>query len=81
MIHVEYSDGTFGKVERYSLQELIATKRIRRFLRSSGWVNVACDPVRRRVSIPPETYKQAPVSMNQTNKLSSPQSLPVHQSA
>lgn len=47
MIHVEYSDGTFGKVERYSLQDLIVNKRIRSFLRSSGWVNVERDPVRR----------------------------------
>jgi hypothetical protein len=65
MIHVEYSDGTFSKVQRYDLQELIVNKRIRSFLRSSGWVNVECGPIRRRGSFLPETWQQIPSRLNQ----------------
>ena len=50
MIHVKYSDGTFSKVSSQALQDLIVNKRIQSFLRSSGWVDVEHDPVRRNVS-------------------------------
>lgn len=52
MIQVRYTDGTFDKVHRQLLQDLIAQKRIRSFLRSSGWVDVECDPVRRKITSP-----------------------------
>ena len=49
MIHVKYSDGTFSKVSSQALQDLIVNKRIQSFLRSSGWVDVDRDPVRRNI--------------------------------
>ena len=50
MIHVKYADGTYSKVHSQTLQELIVNKRIQSFLRSSGWVDVERDPIRRNIS-------------------------------
>jgi len=52
MIQVRYLDGTFDKVHRQILQDLITQKRIKSFQRSSGWVDVECDPVRRKITSP-----------------------------
>jgi len=55
MIHVKNIDGTFSKVSSRELQQLIDTKRIQSFLRSSGWVDIERGPIRRNeVSTQPQ---------------------------
>lgn len=47
MIQVNYPDNRFDYVKDKILDSLIETKKIKRFRRSTGWVNLECDPVRR----------------------------------
>lgn len=47
MIPVVYADGRHDMVKPTVLDRLIAEKKIVRFRRTSGWVNIATDPVRR----------------------------------
>ncbi len=47
MIRVLYKDNTSGMVRDYSLDELISSGRIVAFYRTSGWVAVGRDPVRK----------------------------------
>jgi len=46
LIHVQYSDNRYDMVKEYWLDEMIASKRIKKFRRSDGWVTVGVDPVR-----------------------------------
>lgn len=48
MIRVLYKDNTSGMVRDYALDELISSNKIVAFYRTSGWVAVGRDPVRRR---------------------------------
>ena len=47
-IQVMYYDGKFDMVEPQELDTLLEEKKVSRFLRSSGWVVVGSDPIRRR---------------------------------
>ena len=46
-IKVMYTNGKTGTVENYKLDDLIASGKIKKFLRSDGWVVVGKDPVRK----------------------------------
>jgi hypothetical protein len=43
---VEYKNGEQGLVEHSELDELIRSRKIKRFLRLEGWVTVGRDPIR-----------------------------------
>lgn len=47
LIPVIYEDDSYDMVEDYLLNELIVTKRIKAFKRSSGWVRIGQDRVRK----------------------------------
>ncbi|SNB44731.1 GSU3473 family protein [Geobacter sp. DSM 9736] len=47
MIRVLYKDNTSGMVKDYLLDDLINSGKIVAFFRSSGWVAVGRDPVRK----------------------------------
>ena len=46
LIAVEYKNGDHGLVEHSELDELIRSKKIKRFLRLEGWVTVGRDTIR-----------------------------------
>lgn len=46
-IKVMYTNGKTGIVENYQLDDLIASGKIQKFLRSDGWVVVGKDPTRK----------------------------------
>lgn len=46
-IMVVYDDGSMGSVAVSRLDALIASGRIRSFMRADGWVRVGVDPIRR----------------------------------
>ncbi|BEH11171.1 MULTISPECIES: GSU3473 family protein [Geobacter] len=48
LIRVQYPDGRYDYVKHTRLDDLIDSVQISRFLRSSGWVVIGEDPVRRR---------------------------------
>lgn len=43
---VVYKNGDIGMIGTSSLDELIASEKIIKFLRSGGWVTVGIDPIR-----------------------------------
>jgi hypothetical protein len=47
LIQIQHSDNRFDFVEDKRLQELIETKEIIGFRRSSGWVTIGYDPIRK----------------------------------
>jgi hypothetical protein len=46
-IGVIYKNNKRGKIENYLLDDLIKDERIKAFRRSSGWVRVGRDPIRK----------------------------------
>ncbi len=48
MIPVVYQDGRHDMVKAPLLDQLIEEKKIVRFRRADGWVDIATDPIRRR---------------------------------
>ncbi len=50
LILVIYQDNKMGMVEDSRLAELISSNKIKRFLRSEGWVTINGGPIRRRTS-------------------------------
>lgn len=48
LIQVEYTDNKFDFVKNSQLDRLMDMRRINRFKRSTGWVTVGVDPVRKR---------------------------------
>lgn len=50
LIRVVYDDGFSGVVDDSQLGCLIQERKVLRFLRSDGWVDVATDPIRRRAA-------------------------------
>lgn len=48
LIRVRYPDNTCGMVEDSRLDRMIEEEAIVEFLRTSGWVRIGRDPVRRR---------------------------------
>ncbi len=49
-ILVQFTDNTYDFVPNKDLDDLIATKSIVAFRRSSGWVDIRKDPIRRTTS-------------------------------
>ncbi len=45
-ILVQYANKTYDVVRNSDLDELIATKKIVAFRRSTGWVDISRDPIR-----------------------------------
>ena len=45
-IKVMYQDGKIGEIENYQLDDLIQSKKIRKFQRSGEWVTIGIDPIR-----------------------------------
>jgi len=64
MIRVIYTDKSTGEVEAERLEELIISGRVAAFCRSSGWVDLTCDPVRGQGGLyaGPERRKRRPNS-------------------
>ena len=50
-IKVMYQNNEKGMVEDYQLDELISSKKIKKFLRSEGWVTIGVDPIRKESRI------------------------------
>lgn len=46
LIRVIYVDGTHDSVSVFQLDRLIVSGRIKKFLRSAGWVDIDRDPIR-----------------------------------
>ena len=46
LIRIMYEDERYDLVKPFVLKEFISEKRIRKFLRSDGWVTIGIDPVR-----------------------------------
>ena len=46
LINIVYRNGKYGLVEDSELDELIAKKEIKKFLRSTGWCTLGVDPIR-----------------------------------
>ena len=47
LINVIYQNGKYGLVEDSELDELIAQRKIKKFLRSTGWCTLGADPIRK----------------------------------
>jgi hypothetical protein len=47
LINVIYQNGKYGLVEASELDKLIEQKKIKKFLRSTGWCNLGTDPIRK----------------------------------
>lgn len=63
IIPVKYSDGTVDRVQSMLLDTLILSGVITQFKRSSGWVVIGQDPIRR-------SGKQGPVSEDRRSDMS-----------
>lgn len=50
LIQVAYDDEKYDYVKDFMLEKLIETGAISKFRRSSGWVHVGVDPIRRRTT-------------------------------
>ncbi len=46
LIAVEYKNGEQGLVGQSELDELIRSRKIKKFLRLEGWVTIGRDPIR-----------------------------------
>ena len=47
LISVLYENNTYGMIKRKQLEESIASGSIKKFFRSSGWVTISVDPIRK----------------------------------
>jgi hypothetical protein len=47
LINVVYENGRYGLVDNSELDELIEQKKIKKFLRSTGWCTLGIDPIRK----------------------------------
>jgi hypothetical protein len=47
LIRVLYNDSRYDYVNRVQLDQLLENRAITGFLRSSGWVTIGVDPIRR----------------------------------
>jgi hypothetical protein len=52
LITVQYKNGRTGRVEAYQLSHLICSQKIKKFLRSEGWVTIGRDPIRENICNP-----------------------------
>ncbi len=46
LIRVMYKDNKYDMVKPFSLDKLIMSGRIKKFLRSEGWATIGVDPIR-----------------------------------
>lgn len=46
LIKVMYQNGKTGEIESYQLDDLIHSKKIKKFQRSGEWVKIGIDPIR-----------------------------------
>ncbi len=46
LIRIMYKDDKYDMVKPFSLDKLIMSGKIKKFLRSEGWVTVGVDPIR-----------------------------------
>lgn len=51
LINVIYQNGKYGSVEDSELDELIAKRKIKKFLRSTGWCTLGVDAIRKESRI------------------------------
>jgi len=51
LINVIYQNGKYGLVEDSELDQLIVQRKIKRFLRSTGWCTLAVDTIRKESRI------------------------------
>jgi hypothetical protein len=51
LINVIYQNGKYGLVEDSELDEFIANRKIKKFLRSTGWCTLGVDPIRKEPRI------------------------------
>lgn len=51
LINVIYQNGKYGLVENSELDELIVQRKIKKFLRSTGWCTLDADPIRKEPRI------------------------------
>jgi hypothetical protein len=51
LINVIYQSGKYGLVDSSELDELIVTRKIKKFLRSTGWCTLGADPLRKESRI------------------------------
>jgi hypothetical protein len=47
LIRVMYQDGKIAEIEDYQLDNLIYSKKIKKFQRSGQWVTIGVDPIRK----------------------------------
>jgi hypothetical protein len=47
LVNVVYQNGKYGLVEDSELDELIEKRKIKKFLRSTGWCTLGVDPIRK----------------------------------
>lgn len=50
-IEVMYQNNEVGVVEAHQLDELISSNRIKKFLRSEGWVTIGIDQIRKEARL------------------------------
>ena len=46
LIKVQYQDDTVGEIEAYLLDDIIKSKKIKKFRRSGKWVIIGVNPIR-----------------------------------
>lgn len=51
LINVVYRNGQYGSVEDSELDKLIVQRKIKKFLRSTGWCTLGIDPIRKKSRI------------------------------
>jgi hypothetical protein len=51
LINVIYQNGKYGLVEDSELDQLIVQRKIKKFLRSTGWYTLGVDTIRKESSI------------------------------
>jgi len=47
LVRVIYGNNTSGMIKRKRLEEFIVSGSIKKFFRSSGWVTISVDPIRK----------------------------------
>jgi hypothetical protein len=47
LIGILYVDNTYGMIKSKRLEEFIVSGKITKFFRSSGWVTIGVDPIRK----------------------------------
>ncbi len=70
LLKVMYQNGKYDMVRPSLLNELIASKKIKKFYRSGGWADIERDPIRRAAAagsyVGPERRKQSSLSSRLT---------------